>query len=59
MSVHASGSGSGYIHRRSQSMAINATEQEERINCFLYRSPLLLKSSMFIKIVLCGHYNHV
>ena len=29
-----SGSGSGYIHRRSQSMAINATEQGERINCF-------------------------
>ena len=27
-------SGSGYIHRRSQSMAINATEQGERINCF-------------------------
>ena len=26
---------------------------------FLYRSPLLLKSSMFIKIVLGGHYNHV
>ena len=24
------GSGSGYIHRRSQSMAINATEQGER-----------------------------
>ena len=40
-------------------MAINATEQGERINCFLYRSPLLLKSSMFIKIVLGGHYNHV
>ena len=30
----ASGSGSGYIHHRSQSMAINATEQGERINCF-------------------------
>ena len=26
---------------------------------FLYRSPLLLKSSMFIKIVLGGHYSHV
>ena len=26
---------------------------------FLYRSPLLLKSSMFMKIVLGGHYNHV
>ena len=26
---------------------------------FLNRSPLLLKSSMFIKIVLGGHYNHV
>ena len=33
-------------------MAINATEQGDR-------SPLLLKSSMFIKIVLGGHYNHV
>ena len=40
-------------------MAINAAEQGERNNCFYIRSPLLLKSSMFIKIALGGHYNHV
>ena len=58
-------SGSGYIRRRSQSMAINATDQGERNNFFFFffflyiRSPFLLKSSMFIKTALCGHYNHV
>ena len=46
-------------------MAVNATEQGERNNfLFIYfvlyiRSPFLLKSSMFIKIALGGHYNHV
>ena len=32
--IFQTGSGSGYIHRRSQSMAINVTKQGERINCF-------------------------
>ena len=44
-------------------MAINATDQGERNNFFFHffyiRSPFLLMSSMFIKIALGGHYNHV
>ena len=50
--LSGSGSGSGYIHRRCQSMAINVTEQGEPKNCFYKRSPHQLQSSMFIKIVL-------
>ena len=37
-------------------MAISATEQGERKNCFYIRLPL--QFSMFIKISLGGHYNH-
>ena len=43
-------------------MAINATDQGERNFFFFFfflRSPFLLKSSMFIKIALGGHYNQV
>ena len=53
-----SGSGSGYIHRRSQSMAINVTEQGERVNCFyiglhFYLSlPCLLKLCWVVTTVM-------
>ena len=45
-------------------MAINVTDQGERNKKkkkkkIYIRSPFLLKSSMFIKIALGGHYNHV
>ena len=41
-------------------MAISVTEQGERKICGFYlRPPLLLQSSVFIKITLGGHNNHV
>ena len=53
-------SGSGYVHRRIQSMAISAREQGERKICGSYiRPPLALQSSVFVKITLGGHNNHV
>ena len=47
-------------------MAINSTDQGEckkkkkkKKKKIYIRSPFLLKSSMFIKMALGGHYNHV
>ena len=41
-------------------MAMIATEQGERkICCFYIRSPNSLQSSVFIKLLLGGHDNHV
>ena len=40
-------------------MAISATEQGERKTCFYTRPPWPFHSSMFVKISLGGHYNHI
>ena len=55
-------SGSGYIHRRSQSTAMSTTEAGRAQNKLFKnyrRPPLSLQSYVFMNISLGGHDNHV